>query len=70
MSERLRDLRQAQLRIGGEADLQADERGNDPGADDDSLERGMLSSMGHRAPLSSKRHIHVVLLINVTNRTG
>ena len=38
--ERLRDLRQEQLRVGGEACLQAEQRGDGPEADDDSLWSG------------------------------
>ena len=37
VGERLRHLRQAQLRVGGEAYLQAEKRGDDPEADDDSF---------------------------------
>ena len=40
MGERLRHLRQAQLRVGGEAHLQAEERGGDPEADDYPLRAG------------------------------
>ena len=40
VGERLRHLRQAQLRVGGEAYLQAEERGDDPEADDDAFGAG------------------------------
>src|SRR5437867_8308 len=40
VGERLRHLRQAQLRVGGEAYLQAEERGDDPEADDHSFGAG------------------------------
>jgi hypothetical protein len=40
VGERLRHLRQAQLRVGGEAHLQAEERGDDPKADDHSFGAG------------------------------
>jgi hypothetical protein len=49
VGERLRHLRQAQLRVGGEAYLQAEERGDRPEADDDSFGAGMLRPVEERA---------------------
>src|SRR6059036_1063131 len=46
VGERLRHLRQAQLRVGGEAYLQAEERGDDPEADDDSFGAGHAQVRG------------------------
>src|SRR5215510_15500791 len=44
--ERFRHLRQAQLRVGGEAHLQAEERGYDPEADDFSFGAGHVQVRG------------------------
>src|SRR5262249_10398990 len=44
--ERLRHLRQAQLRVGGEAHLQAEKRGDDPEADDYSFGSGHAQVRG------------------------
>src|SRR6059036_2157862 len=46
VGERLRHLRQAQLRVGGEAYLQAEERGDDPKADDYSFGAGHAQVRG------------------------
>ena len=46
VGERLRDLRQNQLRVGGETYLQAEERGDGPEADDDAFGAGQAQVHG------------------------
>jgi len=61
MRERLRHLRQAQLCVGGEAYLQAEERGNDPESDDDSFAAGHAQVHVREGAAAFQCHIHVVL---------
>ena len=67
--ECLRHLRQAQLRVGGEAYLQAEERGEGPEADDDACGAGMLGRWARGRRCSNVTFI-VVLLVTMTERTG
>src|SRR2546427_9397638 len=64
VAERLRHLRQAQLRVGGEAHLQAEERGDDPEADDDSFGAGhahLLAPEGQPGVSTPNRSLNRVL---------
>jgi hypothetical protein len=62
--ERLRNLGQEQLCVGGEANLHAEERGRDPEADDHYLGAGYVQIRGRERPsrcidrLTSGVHVH------------
>jgi hypothetical protein len=56
--EGLRDLRQRQLRVGGEAQLQAQQHGDNPEADDDAFGAG--DAQGRKSAAAVDGQVHVV----------
>jgi hypothetical protein len=56
--------------VGGESYLQAEERGDDPEADDDAFGARQAQVHGREGAAAFKCHIHVVLLVSMTDRAG
>jgi hypothetical protein len=70
MSECLRYLREAQLRVRSEAYLQAEKRSDDPEADDEAFGARNGQVQGCVSAAAFQCCVHVVLLVTMSNRTG